>query len=88
MQKRKGKITRPPGHTGRFLFVQSTTQKRTETTAAYPVEVEPEPEPEPVQLSQKEIIQRISDGIRQKQLQTTQKALHKIYKERREQQNA
>lgn len=59
----KGTIKRPPGHTGRCIFVQPKRRVSALTTPDYPVEKEPEPEPEPEperpQLSPSELTRAI-----------------------------
>ena len=71
----RGTITRPAGHTGRFLFVQK--KKKEPQSVDYPVEVDrPEPEPEPQKLTPSEIFQKMQS----RKAQATQDSLRKIYK--------
>jgi len=85
MKRAKGKITRPPEHTGRFIFVKPNPKRKLNAAerGSYPVEqpdpeLEPEPEPEPVKRSPSEIL----SAILYRKTKKTQDALIKLYREK------
>jgi len=81
MKRAKGKITRPPGHTGRFIFVKPNPKRKLNAAerGSYPVEQpDPELEPEPIKRSPSEIL----SAMLSRKTKATQDALIKLYREK------